>query len=342
MKSRKLNIWICLGIAGIIFSLNTIAGLLAFRLQIVACEYLNFSYYNIALKGFSLIVFVISFLLAALCVRNKKHIIWFVLLYSFTFFLPSLMGVPAPSNYTPLEERNIVLMYSVYSFLTIFVDSCFAIVLYLGFDWFNKQKQTKELEKQNLQSELMLLKNQLNPHFLFNTLNNIDSLIKRNPDYASSSIIELSDMMRYMIYETNADKVPLQKELDYIDNYLKLQKLQYANQKLVQYDVMGSPGDITIAPMLFIAFIENAFKHCTNKELRHAIRFSFRIEKDKIYFESVNNADETRKISKDLSSGIGLETVKRRLEILYPNRYTLVIQQKNDLFCVSLTIMLHD
>jgi LytS/YehU family sensor histidine kinase len=215
-----------------------------------------------------------------------------------------------------------------------------SVAFFFSNDWFKKQKLAQELEKKNLQSELSMLKNQINPHFLFNTLNNIDSLIKKNPDYASQSIVELSDMMRYMIYETNVKKVPLAKELKYIDDYLALQKLQYFNDDLVEYTVVGNPDNIEIAPMLFIPFIENAFKHCTDKETKHAIRFSFAIDADKIRFDAVKKKKKNHAISKDETSGIGLETVKRRLEILYPNRYSLGIDEKNDLFCVSLEIQM--
>ncbi|MDR0865747.1 MAG: histidine kinase [Candidatus Symbiothrix sp.] len=218
----------------------------------------------------------------------------------------------------------------------------FGIVFFLSIDWYQKDRQNKELEKQNLQSELALLKNQINPHFLFNTLNNIDSLIKTNPNHASQSLIELSDMMRYMLYETKPERVPLQNELAHIENYMKLQKLQYANTQLVEYSVSGNPGEIKVAPMLFIPFIENAFKHCTDKEKIHAIRFSFEISPKQIVFQSSNISDDKHLISKDSSNGIGLETVKRRLEILYPNRYSLQIDKKNDLFCISLSIDIDD
>ncbi|GHS96394.1 histidine kinase [Bacteroidia bacterium] len=230
----------------------------------------------------------------------------------------------------------------VYCVVRSLVYAFFGILFYLGIDWYNTKQRQKELEKQNLQSELALLKNQINPHFLFNTLNNIDSLIKTNPNHASQSLIELSDMMRYMLYETKPERVPLQKELEYIENYMKLQKLQYGNTQLVEYSVSGNPDEIQVAPMLFIPFIENAFKHCTDKEKIHAIRFSFEIGTTLIYFQSSNISDDKHLISKDSSNGVGLETVKRRLEILYPNRYSLQIDKKNDLFCVSLMIYLDD
>ena len=269
------------------------------------------------------------FALVGLYYKNKNHVWWFLPIFVLAFVWPSLIG-----------KHKIV--YNIYAFFSALKISGLAFILFFYFDWFNKQKQTKELEKQNLHSELALLKNQINPHFLFNTLNNIDSLIKKNPDYASKSIIELSGIMRYMIYETNVDRVPLQKELDYIDNYLCLQKLQYFNDELVEYTVIGDPKDKEIAPMLFIPFVENAFKHCTDKEKKHAIQFSFLLESNKITFDAINIADKTQDLSKDKSGGIGLETVKRRLEFLYPNRYSLQISEKNDLFCISLMIATDD
>jgi len=217
------------------------------------------------------------------------------------------------------------------------------IIIYMAFDR-NRilVKRQQELEKKSLQSELALLKNQINPHFLFNTLNNIDSLIKSNPDRASATLVELSDMMRYMIYDTNVERVPLKQELVYIENYLDLQKMQFSNPNLVSYEVRGNTEKIAIPPMLFIPFIENAFKHCTNKEKDNAISFIFDINKGRIVFEANNIADKNFMISKDKSSGVGLDIVKRRLEILYPERHTLQIKEDNNLFCVLLEIKLHD
>ena len=309
---------------GIIFGLTFLAGFFNDRLNGVELGHLIK-----IVRATNLIIFGLSYYLTFLFTKNRNHGLWFLLLYALAFAWPSL-----------IEKSEII--YNIFSLVSVLETSWLAIMLYFGFDWFNKQKQTQELEKKNLQSELSMLKNQINPHFLFNTLNNIDSLIKKNPDYASKSIIELSDMMRYMIYETNVEKIPLKKELEYIDNYMALQKLQYFNDDLVEYTITGNPENIEVAPMLFIPFIENAFKHCTNKETKHAIRFSFLLDAEKICFEATNIADKTQSISKDNTSGIGLDTVKRRLEILYPHQYSLEIQEKNDLFCVSLMIKIND
>jgi len=335
---KKLNIWIFLGIIFIIFNLSAATELLSLLISIRSA-FVTLVSYKMALNLLRIFVFVISFFLTSRCIKNKKYTLGFLLLYAFAFVFPLLF----PGAWSWLRGRgDEIILYPVYTLLVVFVDSCYAIILYLGYDWFNKQKRTQELEKKNLQSELSMLKNQINPHFLFNTLNNIDSLIKKNPDCASKSIVELSDMMRYMIYETNVEKIPLKKEQEYIDNYMALQKLQYFNDDLVEYTITGNPENIEVAPMLFIPFIENAFKHCTNKETKHAIRFSFSLDAEKICFEATNIADKTQSISKDKTSGIGLDTVKRRLEILYPKRYSLEIQEKNDLFCVSLMIKIND
>jgi len=150
----------------------------------------------------------------------------------------------------------------------------------------------------------------------------------------------MSEMMRYMIYETNTPEVDLAQELKYIHNYLDLQQLQYDNPNLVSYRLEGSPDNIRVAPMLFIAFIENAFKHCTDKKAPEAIRLFFQIQKSEIHFEIFNMFDPAKQINKDSSSGIGLNIIRRRLDILYRRRYDLQINQKNGYFDVSLTIKL--
>ncbi len=330
--NEKLNIWTGLGIIVGICIPSLIANNLISKLP----SGLIWPY-GVVTSVICLIAFLISFFLTDLCIKNRKHIIWLVLMCGLSFVLPFLLET-MDAKYVAEGHR---ISISIASFLGVISYSSYGIIFYLGLDWFNKQKRAKELEKQNLESELTLLKHQINPHFLFNTLNNIDRLVKSNPDQASATIIELSDMMRYMIYETNTNKVPLQKELDYIENFLELQKLQYANPELVEYILIGNPENKQVAPMIFIAFIENAFKHCTNKDIKHAIHILIRIDSNHIDFEVINY-DGKEVISKDSASGIGLDAVRRRLNLLYPDRHKLFIRRKNDLFCVSLTIQLND
>ncbi len=203
--------------------------------------------------------------------------------------------------------------------------------------WITHERRTQE----NLKSELALLKNQISPHFLFNTLNNIDSLIKTNADQASETLIKLSGIMRYMIYDTNAGRVPLSLEIKHIEDYIDLQKIQFSNRELVSFNVSGDTDRIQIAPMLFIPFVENAFKHCTDKNTRNAIRFSFRIEGNTVIFESSNIFNEEQKISRDHAGGIGLKNIKRRLELLYPDSHFLNFIQENSTFKVNLTVKIN-
>lgn len=212
------------------------------------------------------------------------------------------------------------------------------IIFRLVENWISNEK----LVKQNLQSELALLKSQISPHFLFNTLNNIDSLIKRDVDKASETLVKLSDILRYMIYDTNIEKVQLSDEIKHIESYVDLQKIQFANKELVLLSIEGNPDRISIAPMIFIPFIENAFKHCSDKNIQNAIRVSFSIDNNMVNFECVNVFNKFQKIAKDKASGIGLSIIKRRLELLYPDKYTLNIIEENNTFKVTLSVSTYE
>ncbi len=227
--------------------------------------------------------------------------------------------------------------YSYYLSLTYIYSITFAFLgsLFKLIDiWILQEKQIN----QNLKSELALLKNQINPHFLFNTLNNVDSLTRSNPEKASETIVRLSGILRYMIYDTKIELVSLSNEIKHIESYIDLQKLQFANKKLVSFSVKGDSDVIQIAPMLFIPFVENAFKHCNNKNLQNAISITFSIARGVVNFECNNIFDKTDKITKDSASGIGLININRRLDLIYPGNYSLNIKEENGSFNVKLSI----
>lgn len=220
------------------------------------------------------------------------------------------------------------------SYIYAIIFMSFGVIFRLIENWVTKEKNIN----QNLQSELALLKNQINPHFLFNTLNNIDSLIKSNVDRASETLVKLSEILRYMIYDTNVDKTLLSNEIKHIESYVDLQKIQFANKELVTLSIQGNVNSLMISPMLFIPFVENAFKHCNVKNIQNAIRINFSINNKIVIFECTNLFDKTQKITKDNASGIGLSIIKRRLELLYPDRHTLIINEVDNSFRVSLSI----
>ncbi len=254
------------------------------------------------------------------------------------FLLPLIVFVSGKAAFGNAEAfATAVRGFSIFLFVAVL-----GVLFRFAIDWVNMKIKTDELQKQNLSSELQLLKNQISPHFFFNTLNNIDSLIKSNAEKASETLVKLSEIMRYMIYDTKVNKVSLSSEIKHIENYIELQTIQYVNRNLVSFKVNGDTDSISIAPVLFISFVENAFKHCTNKEIDEAIQIQFTIEGDAVTFESKNLADKSKKITKDDSSGVGLDIIRRRLELIYPGKYKLEIDEEGDSFKVFLRINTND
>ncbi len=201
------------------------------------------------------------------------------------------------------------------------------------------EKQTLQL--QNTKSELALLKMQVSPHFLFNTLNNIDYLVLKDTSRASEAISKLGDVLRYMIYDAEAEKIALSKELEHIEDYIGLVKLRTTGANYLNYKLSGSPEYLQIAPMLFIPFIENAYKHSSSKEGENIIAIDVAIADNKLTFVTSNEYDPSRKPS-TTSGGLGLNLVKRRLELIYPDRHTLDISKDSSRFQIELTIVLDE
>jgi sensor histidine kinase YesM len=186
--------------------------------------------------------------------------------------------------------------------------------------WFIHQQQKAQLEKQNLVSELALLRSQINPHFLFNTLNNIEGLISNDAQKASDSIIRLSSILRYMLYESNAEKVPLAREVEYLKNFIELSSLRIFNPSFFSFNISGKYNGVTIAPMLLVPLVENAIKHGDKNVQPPGITINLDISPGKLDFEVINYSSEEEK-NKDNTGGIGLKNLQRRLELLYPEKF---------------------
>jgi two-component system LytT family sensor kinase len=203
--------------------------------------------------------------------------------------------------------------------------------------WFEDIKLKADLNKRNYETELALLKSQINPHFLFNTINNIDMLITRDATSASAYLNKLSDIMRFMLYETKTERIPLNKELTYIEKFIELQKIRTTNQHYINYNVKGDVTNVMIPPMLFIPFIENAFKHTENKKTENAININLDIEKSRIIFRCENSFNPNSQLKQD-GNGLGSELIRKRLTLMYPDKHTLAITNNNELYKVELTI----
>jgi hypothetical protein len=222
-----------------------------------------------------------------------------------------------------------------------FVDNLFFAILYSAFGvvyFFIQNEQESrfresQLELVNKQTELSFLRSQINPHFLFNSLNNIYSLVYHQSDQSLAAIAKLSDLLRYMLYDLN-EQVPLQKELDYIHKYMELQQMRFDHPLPATLQMTGNPGKASIPPLLLIPFVENAFKHGDVKN-GHEISMKLHADEEVIRF-SISNAIGNHQ--KDAGGGIGLENVQRRLALLYPGRHSFRVQKTKDIFEVELEI----
>ena len=213
-----------------------------------------------------------------------------------------------------------------------------ALVIRGFFSWFEESKLRQELGQKTEAMELSLLKAQLDPHFLFNTINNIDVLILKDPEVASTYLNKLSEMMRFMLYETKTEEIPLQKELNYIEKYIELQKIRTSNDSYVDFQIKGDPTNKMIAPMLFIPYIENAFKHTTNKKLEKAISVHINVHPNKIQLTCNNKFNKGHALSNGKSNGLGNALIQKRLNLLYPNQHELKVSDSNKTYQVDLVI----
>lgn len=207
----------------------------------------------------------------------------------------------------------------------------------LVMEWYHNEKVKKEIELQRVQTEISFLKAQLNPHFLFNSLNSIYSLANKKSDDTTEAIITLAELMRYMIYETEKELVPLQDELNYIKNYISLQNLRLKDSSGVRINIYGKI-EHKIEPLLLISFIENAFKYGTDYNGKTDIRIRIEVKNDSLDFE-VSNYVSIHK--KDLqNSGVGLKNVINRLNLQYPKSHTLTFVEENKQYKVKLVLKL--
>ncbi|MBC5836053.1 hypothetical protein G6N05_13910 [Flavobacterium sp. F372] len=211
-------------------------------------------------------------------------------------------------------------------------------VIIKGFiTWYDEIQLKETLNLKNHQIELALVKSQLDPHFLFNTINNIDILLLKDAQLASEYLNKLSDILRFMLFETKTEKIALTKEIEYIEKYIALQKIRTSNDNFVNFIVKGEAANHSVSPMLFIPFIENAFKHVSNKKTENAITVSLVIEKEKIVFECENKYNENKTFQSEFN-GLGNELIKKRIELMYPKKHNLAIIKENDTYKVNLTL----
>lgn len=222
-----------------------------------------------------------------------------------------------------------------------FFTSMFLVFFSLGLRVLERQDEIenagKELEREKLNSELAFLKNQISPHFFFNTLNNIYSLVSINPEDSQRAILKLSKLMRYLLYESEKGDVKLSSEIAFMNNYIDLMRLRMSDKVNLDFSFPENYEDIQIPPLLFISFIENAFKHGISYSGNSFVNISMEMTGKSLIFRCENSLIKNDNGNKDIG-GIGLDNVKKRLNLLFPGRHNLKITSENKVFRVFLEI----
>ncbi len=207
--------------------------------------------------------------------------------------------------------------------------------------WRDDEKKHSEIEKENMMNELSFLKQQINPHFLFNSLNSIYSLSLSKSSHTTRAILKLSSILRYILYETDKNTVPLQRELEALENYIELQRMRLTNKVKVQYSLSGKPENFKIPPLLLIPFIENAFKYGADNQNESFIKIEIHLINNQLEFNVLNKIVKRTDSENDLSEGgIGIKNIKRRLELIYPNDYILKCEDNKGIYSVFLKLKL--
>lgn len=273
---------------------------------------------------------LLSFVFGALSIVAFT-ILKFVIFYIYDKFLLMI----------PEKELTIETLDVISEFRTTLVLSIYGSFTQFTISWFQNQKQKTELLTQKQAGEIALLRSQINPHFLFNTLNNIYSLVYQKSDDAPTAVMRLSEIMRYMLYESNVNQVELIKEINYLNSFIELQQLRMKKKDFVTFNIEGKIEGVFISPMLLIPFVENAFKHGAKNFQTPGIEIKLKIIEDNLEFEVNNYHNKTYQFNKDHGKGIGLLNVKRRLELIYPNKHTLEIIQTNIQYKIILQIKLY-
>ncbi|MBD2701171.1 histidine kinase [Spirosoma sp. BT702] len=236
----------------------------------------------------------------------------------------------------PFRSQNWIETLS-YNFFSTLWYLGLMVPLKLSIDWYEQQRMLQKIAVEQLQAEVNFLRSQVNPHFLFNILNNLYALTLKKSDLAPDMVLKLSEMMEYMLYDSDDEKVPLEKEIGYLQNYIELEKIRCGDHSDIALQINGQPNGQAIAPLLLLPLIENAFKHGVGKQAEHSwLRSTLTLNPTRVEMTVENNKPTTK--VRDQKGGIGLTNLRKRLELLYPGRYTLQTEDKTDTYRAALSI----
>ena len=295
--------------------------------------------------------FILKFLIPKLLNKNKKIVFFFyVILVTYIayvsysafrcFYLAEVFKEEYAYRPPLIFTERITDIYTFLVSLPSYISPALVLVI---FNYYKQQKETASLLEQKKTNELDALKNQLNPHFLFNTLNNLYALALKKSDKTPDVIAKLSEILDYILYRCNSNFVPLKNEISLLHNYIALEKIRYGKRVDVSFNEQIE-SDVQIAPLLLLTFLENAFKHGVSQEINTA-KIDVNIIGDSNFIEfNIQNTKPTNSENKDVTNrdSIGLQNIKKQLNLLYPNKYTLDINDNNNIYSVILKIMPND
>lgn len=271
--------------------------------------------------------------------NRKKFLLYFLSAVGIFFLVIAIHGVLFKLLTTGRTFK--LLNAVVFSLAPFFLSLAASAVWEMWNEKSRADKKAREKQQENLKTELSFLRSQISPHFVFNILNNITALIRMKSDLAEPAIMKLSSLMQYMLYETDQERVLLKTEVAYLESYIDLQKQRFGKRVSIQvyFDLENEWAEIE--PMLLIPFVENAFKHGVGMISKPHIDISLRTRQDVLYFDISNKYNPDSHELKDKTSGIGLANVKRRIELLYSDRFSLEVSREDEIYHVSLSIHLH-
>jgi two-component system LytT family sensor kinase len=275
---------------------------------------------------------------------SEKVSTYSVLVTALTFFYAFIWTLLYMASLRYVFHSNRPVNYIEMYFGNLFDQSttiAITTALKLSKDWFRQQQRNKELAVQNMYSEIRLLKSQINPHFLFNTLNSLYAFTLKKSDKAPETVLKLSYIMEYMIYDSNEAEVPLEKEIKYLQNYIDLERLRQTEKNEIIFTVCGDVCNQKIALLLLLPFIENAFKHGLHKITNLArVNIQIVLKGSSLQFVIENNKPATPIRAGGPCAGFGIKNVKSRLDLIYPDKFTLDIVDSADLYQVRLNLQL--
>jgi len=287
------------------------------------------------------VVFYINYsILVPQFLLKRKKMLYFmsIMILLIIVFVSYQVLVPIPNrppNINPEFQKRGKFIPVIFNMITIIIGT----VIRVYEQWIINDKKQKEIVSQKNVSELEALKNQLNPHFLFNSLNSIYSLTVKKSNDAPEAVITLSELLRYMLYQANNGFVLLSGELGYIENYIKLQRLRIAKNEGVKINIRGGISSQKIRPLLFISYIENAFKYGTDFKGNTEVTIDISVKEEELQFKCINLIGSRSKDSK--TSGIGMQNTKERLLLLYPDNHWLTVEERDNKFIVDLKLRLN-